>query len=223
MSLESRLLELVGSIGADIKALFSRALPSGGTSGQVLAKTSATNYAVGWTTPATGDMVRSTYDTNADGKVNSADSADAVPWTGVTGKPSTFAPSAHTHPISDVTSLQTSLDGKQATLVSGTNIKTVAGTSLLGSGDIPVPVTKSGTTVQVGATTDVVVIGATADDGSGAKLQVAGQIEMKHASARADAVMQSNAAGVMTWGRKFTHGTSAPASPAVGDIWFDTN
>jgi hypothetical protein len=34
-----------------------------------------------------GDMLKSLYDTNADGKVNSADSADAVAWTGVTGKP----------------------------------------------------------------------------------------------------------------------------------------
>lgn len=34
-----------------------------------------------------GDMLASTYDSNGDGKVNSADSADSVPWSGVTGKP----------------------------------------------------------------------------------------------------------------------------------------
>ncbi|MFA7178267.1 MAG: hypothetical protein WC114_13535, partial [Smithellaceae bacterium] len=50
-----------------------------------------------------GDMVKNVYDTNDDGKVNSADEADhaseadAVPWNGVTGKPETFAPAAHTH------------------------------------------------------------------------------------------------------------------------------
>lgn len=33
-----------------------------------------------------------------------------VTWTDIQGKPSTFPPSAHTHPISDVTSLQTTLD-----------------------------------------------------------------------------------------------------------------
>lgn len=38
--------------------------------------------------------------------------------------------------ISTVTNLQTTLDGKQATLVSGTNIKTINGTSVLGSGNI---------------------------------------------------------------------------------------
>lgn len=40
--------------------------------------------------------------------------------------------------ISTVTGLQTALDSKQATLVSGTNIKTVNGSSLLGSGDLTV-------------------------------------------------------------------------------------
>lgn len=90
--------------------------------------------------------------------------AGTTDWNGITNKPATFAPSAHTHPISDVTGLQTALDGKQAagsyaaashshvigdvtglqtaldgkqaTLVSGTNIKTVNGNNLLGSGDV---------------------------------------------------------------------------------------
>lgn len=48
------------------------------------------------------------------------------------------ADSVHTHAISDVTNLQTSLDAKQATLVSGTNIKTINGSSVLGSGDLTV-------------------------------------------------------------------------------------
>lgn len=34
-------------------------------------------------------------------------------WTDITGKPSTFTPSTHSHPISDVTSLQGALDAKQ--------------------------------------------------------------------------------------------------------------
>jgi hypothetical protein len=36
-------------------------------------------------------------------------------WEDITGKPSTFTPSTHTHSISDVTSLQTTLDGKAST------------------------------------------------------------------------------------------------------------
>lgn len=48
-----------------------------------------------------------------------------VTWDSLTGKPSTFTPSAHFHAISEVTDLQTTLDGKQAsgsyaTLVNGT-------------------------------------------------------------------------------------------------------
>ncbi len=44
-----------------------------------------------------GDMYINVYDTNGDGKVNSAETADSVPWSGITSKPSTFAPSAHNH------------------------------------------------------------------------------------------------------------------------------
>lgn len=147
-----------------------------------------------------GDMLATTYDTNADGKVNSADSADAVPWSGVTGKPASFPPDAHTHaqyvdsadprlsdarPASDVsawakaatkpsytktdvglgnvdntsdankpvsTATQTALNAKQTTLVSGTNIKTINGSSLLGSGNLEIlstlPVVEVSTTTQ---------------------------------------------------------------------------
>ena len=85
-------------------------------------------------------------------------SVSSVYWADVTGKPSTFVPSTHLHAIADVvnlqsvlnnkadfghthtvanvTGLQTALDAKQATLVSGANIRTINGNSLLGSGDI---------------------------------------------------------------------------------------
>ena len=65
------------------------------------------------------------------------DPGPAVAWADVSGKPATFPPDAHTHAQSDITGLGTALAGKQATLVSGTNIKTVGGQSLLGSGDVP--------------------------------------------------------------------------------------
>ena len=45
---------------------------------------------------------------------------------------------AITGTLADQTDLDAALDGKQATLVSGTNIKTVNGTTLLGSGDLVV-------------------------------------------------------------------------------------
>lgn len=40
--------------------------------------------------------------------------------------------------LSDQTDLQSALDGKQETLVSGTNIKTINGSSVLGSGDLAI-------------------------------------------------------------------------------------
>ncbi len=49
-----------------------------------------------------------------------------------------YAAASHTHIIGDVTGLQTALDGKQETLVSATNIKTINGSSVLGSGNLVV-------------------------------------------------------------------------------------
>lgn len=48
------------------------------------------------------------------------------------------AASSHTHAQSDITNLTTDLAAKQATLVSATNIKTINGASVLGSGDLTV-------------------------------------------------------------------------------------
>jgi hypothetical protein len=43
---------------------------------------------------------------------NSGGGGGTPDWGSVTGKPTTFPPSAHSHAISDVTGLQTALDGK---------------------------------------------------------------------------------------------------------------
>ncbi len=61
----------------------------------------------------------------------------------LTGTPSTFTPSAHNQAWSTITSTPTTISGygitdAQATLVSGTNIKTINGSSLLGSGNITI-------------------------------------------------------------------------------------
>lgn len=44
-----------------------------------------------------GDMTKEVYDTDDDGKVDAAATADSVPWSGVSGKPSTFPPATHDH------------------------------------------------------------------------------------------------------------------------------
>lgn len=61
-----------------------------------------------------GDMEKVVYDTNDDGKVNAADAADSVPWSGITSKPTAFTPDTHTHPQSDITGLVADLSGKSA-------------------------------------------------------------------------------------------------------------
>lgn len=75
------------------------------TNGDVLTYNSAADDLTEWQTlgAGSGDMTKATYDANNDGKVNSADTADAVAWSGVTGKPSTFTPSTHTHTLADIT------------------------------------------------------------------------------------------------------------------------
>ena len=47
-------------------------------------------------------------------KVTAASSADSVAWAGISGKPTTFTPSAHTHIASDVSGLPTSLKNPYA-------------------------------------------------------------------------------------------------------------
>jgi len=83
---------------------------SGGTNTTQVATTAFVQAAI--SSFGAGDMAKATYDTDNDGKVDAAEVADAVVWTGITGKPSTFAPSAHGHAISEVTGLQTALDTK---------------------------------------------------------------------------------------------------------------
>lgn len=66
------------------------------------------------------------------------DIAVKTDWGLIINKPATYTPTAHTHTISNITNLQTTLNSKQATLVSGTNIKTINNQSILGSGNIAI-------------------------------------------------------------------------------------
>lgn len=56
-----------------------------------------------------GDMLKTVYDTNDSGSV---DEADSVPWSGVTGKPTSFTPKNHLHSISDINGLKDELNSK---------------------------------------------------------------------------------------------------------------
>lgn len=48
MSLAARVTDLAAAVRDKINLMVPRLLPSGGSTGQVLAKTAATNYAAGW-------------------------------------------------------------------------------------------------------------------------------------------------------------------------------
>jgi len=54
-----------------------------------------------------GDMYKSVYDTNYN---NVVDAAEAAPWSGITGKPSTFPPEGHNHDASHINSGTLSTD-----------------------------------------------------------------------------------------------------------------
>lgn len=105
-----------------------------------------------------GDMLAATYDTDADGKVDAAEVADAAPWAGITDKPTSFPPSTHSHAISQVTGLQTALDAKAA----------LASPALTGTPTAPTAVTGTNTT-QIATTAFVAAaIGTLIDAAPGA-------------------------------------------------------
>lgn len=89
----STIIEVQPTPGGGSVSITEADIPAGGTTGQVLSKVSAADYDVQWSTVSGGG---------------------SVTWDDVTGKPSTFTPSAHAHIIAEVTGLQTALDGKQA-------------------------------------------------------------------------------------------------------------
>lgn len=103
-SLATRLTDLTTRIATEVKSL--RTLLNGNASTNAALKTNAKGNLVAAINEifdkaagsGTGDMLKATYDTNGDGIVDraaSAGSADAVAWSGISGKPASFPPSAH--------------------------------------------------------------------------------------------------------------------------------
>jgi hypothetical protein len=127
-----------------------------GTDSTQIATTAFVNQAI--TGFGAGDMAKSTYDTDNDGKVNAAEVADTAPWAGITGKPTSFTPSSHSHSIAQVTGLQTALDAKAP----------LASPALTGSPTAPTATAGTNTT-QIATTAFVAAaIGALIDAAPGA-------------------------------------------------------
>lgn len=87
-------LTIAVTVSAPATGVAGEGVPAGGTTGQILAKATGDDYDTEWVDAPEGTGGGSTA------------------WDDITGKPSTFAPSAHTHAISEVTGLQIALDGK---------------------------------------------------------------------------------------------------------------
>lgn len=132
---------------------------------------------------------------------------------------------ANSHTIAAITGLQTALDSKQASLVSGTNIKSINGTTLLGSGDL---VISGGGSSNLDGLTDV-VIGTPNTLTSQDVLIYNGTnwINDPNLSATVTAVDSALAPilrqTVTTEIKPISVGTTAPSTPDLFDLWVDTN
>jgi len=121
--------KLTGTISVD-------RLPAGALERLVIVANDTERFALTTSNIQKGDTVKVTETGNMyfvvdDTKLSSADgyevytagSATSVPWSGVTGKPSTFTPATHTHTKSEITDFPTSLKNPNALTISvnGTN------------------------------------------------------------------------------------------------------
>lgn len=133
-------------------------LPQGALERCIVVADDTARFALKTTSVQIGDTVKVTKTGNMyfvvdDTKLNveagyevyTAGSATSVPWSGVTDKPSTYTPSAHTQAISTITGLQAALDGK-ATSAQGAKADTAVQSVKIGTTEY-----KSGTTVTLPA------------------------------------------------------------------------
>lgn len=133
-------------------------LPQGALERCIVVADDTARFALKTTSVQIGDTVKVTgtgkmYFVVDDSKLNSEDgyevytagSATSVPWAGITGKPSSYTPSAHTQAISTITGLQAALDGK-ATSAQGAKADTAVQSVKIGTTEY-----KSGTTVTLPA------------------------------------------------------------------------
>lgn len=108
-------------------------VPSGGATGQVLTKHSNQDGDFEWTTPeGTGDMLKSVYDTDNDGKVDNAEDADTV--SGHTVLKDVPSDAKFTDTVYDDTEVRSLINGK----ISSTEKGAVSGVATLDSnGKVP--------------------------------------------------------------------------------------
>ena len=160
---------------------------------------------------------------NVDNTSDAAKPVSTATQTALNAKAST----THSHAIADVTNLQPSLDGKAPTSHTHTAAQisdsTAAGRSLLGAADAA----GQRTSLGLGALATLGSIGSAQIDAGavtttrlGGDITTAGKALLDDADAAAQRVTLGLGTGAL---RNVTVGTTAPASPAVNDLWVDTN
>jgi hypothetical protein len=178
----------------------------------------------------TGDMTKTVYDPNDDGKVASADSADSVPWSGVTSKPTTLsgygitdaAASSHTHTASQVTDFdEAAQDAINALLANGSHTRITYSYSDAGNGLSLTATAQDWTDITGKPSTftpsthshvisDVTNLQTTLD----AKLNLSG--------GTMTGLLATVASASGNAGLRVPHG-AAPSSPVDGDLWTTTS
>lgn len=92
------------------------------------------------------------------------------------------------------------------------DFQSVAGVIDADEVSINTPAASPALTVRASGTTRLVVNGSGAIGINGTSFGTSGQL-----------LSSSGASAAPVWGLKITVGTTAPSSPAVGDLWVDTN
>ncbi len=115
MSLESRILAFVQAVGGDIKALLGRALPAGGSVGQVVTKTGPGDYVAAWADSASAPLSYAEAALTADVSLTSSNTWYNGP--SVTLGPGTWLINAHITHVRSATTAET----VYARLTDGTN------------------------------------------------------------------------------------------------------
>lgn len=154
--------------------------------------------------------------------------ASSLAWNKLTGVPTTFAPSAHTHVIADTTGLQAALDGKQAGSSVLTSIAAQSsGTGLLklaaGVASLDSSVYALASSVPVASSTTPASLG-TAAVGTGTAWARADHVHAMPTAVQVGAepalgnpgtsgfLLSSTTAGVRSWVAPYSHPASHPQS-----------